>query len=593
MARETQQGWVGVSESEPQRGVGRGAEKCLLENQVEHGSFQHRAATRTVANPSPGKRSDLPDVNAASISAALDRLRGVLPAAGAEALIDRLRDGTASETDWAMSGEALLRLEPSLARNVLETAVQRIPESATLHYLLGNALRMSARPVEAEAALRQAIHLDPAHANASLSLAHLLREQGRMRALADVMTALWHHEARTLASDQRTLGFLCECERFVEADSLLAPILEAHPDDPSLRRRAGEIALVLGRFDEARAHLRAAIEGDPGQASAWLRLAHTHRFVDADDPDLQRLRSGLLRADLGIDVESSIGFALGKALDDLGEYADAARTLRQANARWRAAHPWDADAWARFVDAQITAAALKPVPPSAETVPVFIVGLPRSGTTLAASLLARDPGVCARGELNWIAALAGRLGAQPSADMLAAAGNFYLRHLRQDDAPPRLILDKNPLNFRHLSLIAAMLPQAKIIHCRRELRDTALSLWSQHFAHADMAWSYDFGDIAAFAGGHARLMRHWTQQLDLPIFELEYEALVGDTESSLARVRAFLGLDPDASSSQAVAAEVFATASVWQARQRVHTRSLERWRNYADCLPELGDPRFD
>ena len=83
------------------------------------------------------------------------------------------------------------------------------------------------------------------------------------------------------------------------------------------------------------------------------------------------------------------------------------------------------------------------------------------------------------------------------------------------------------------------------------------------------------------------------RELDLPIFELEYEALVGDTESSLARVRAFLGLDPDASSSQAVAAEVFATASVWQARQRVHTRSLERWRNYADCLPELGDPRFD
>ena len=113
-----------------------------------------------------------------------------------------------------------------------------------------------------------------------------------------------------------------------------------------------------------------------------------------------------------------------------------------------------------------------------------------------------------------------------------------------------------------------MLPQAKIIHCRRDPRDTALSLWSQHFAHDDMAWSYDFGDIAEFAGGYARLMQHWTQQLDLPIFELDYEALVADTEASLAQVRAFLGLEADASTPQADAAEVFATASVWQARQR-------------------------
>ncbi|SFN52522.1 tetratricopeptide repeat-containing sulfotransferase family protein [Dokdonella immobilis] len=532
-------------------------------------------------------------MNAASIAAALDRLRGVLPAAGAEALIDRLRDGTASETDWAMSGEALLRLEPPLARNFLEIAVQRIPESATLHYLLGNALRMSARPVEAEAALRQAIILDPAHANASLSLAHLLREQGRMRALAEIMTALWHHEPRTLESDRRTLAFLCECERFAEADTLLAPILEAHPGDAPLQRRAGEIALVLGRFDAARDHLRAAIDGNPGQASAWLRLAHTHRFVDADDPDLQRLRAGASRSDLGTDVETAIGFGLGKALDDLGEYGEAARILRQANARWHAAHPWDADAWKRFVDTQGAAARLQPVPASAETVPVFIVGLPRSGTTLAASLLARDPEVRARGELNWIAALAARIGAQPTVETLAAAGTFYLRHLRQDDEPARLFLDKNPLNFRHLGLIAAMLPQAKIIHCRRDLRDTALSLWSQHFAHEDMAWSYDFGDIAAFADGHARLMQRWKLQLDLPIFELDYEALVGDSEATLGQLRSFLGLDATATSSQPAAAEVFATASIWQARQGIHARSVERWRNYAGFLPELGDTRFD
>ena len=299
------------------------------------------------------------------------------------------------------------------------------------------------------------------------------------------------------------------------------------------------------------------------------------------------------RRDLGIDVESSIGFGLGKALDDLGEIAEASTILAQANARWHAAHPWNAAAWQQFVESQLGPGISAVATISAQTTPVFIVGLPRSGTTLAASLLARDAQVRARGELNWIAAIAQRLGAQPEAATLSTAGNFYLQQLRQDDAPASYYIDKNPLNSRHLGLIAAMLPQARIIHCRRDLRDTALSLWSQHFAHEDMAWSYDFGDIAAFAKGHARLMRHWKAQLDLPIFELDYEALVDDTEGTLGRVRQFLGLDATSSSAQDVSAQVFATASVWQARQKVHGRSVERWRRYAAQLPGLLDAQFD
>src|SRR5690606_13803615 len=281
--------------------------------------------------------------------------------------------------------------DPHAARALLEVAWQANPQHARLAYLFGNALRMTGRPVEAEAALRAAIALDPGFADASLSLAYLLREQGRMGAVAETMTALWHHEPRTLNSDRRTLSFLVENERYVEADALLAAILQAHPRDAVLQRQAGEIALVLGQFERAATHLRAAIEADPAQSSAWLRLAHTHRFVDADDPDLQRLREGAARSDLGGDVESAIGFALGKALDDLGLIEEAAHTLSGANRRWRAAHPWDARAWEQFVEAR-QREAIPPLTPSPDAaVPVFIVGLPRSGTTLTATLLARDP----------------------------------------------------------------------------------------------------------------------------------------------------------------------------------------------------------
>jgi hypothetical protein len=215
--------------------------------------------------------------------------------------------------------------------------------------------------------------------------------------------------------------------------------------------------------------------------------------------------------------------------------------------------------------------------------------LPRSGTTLITSLLSRDPRVRGRGELNWIAALARQLGAQPSETMLAVAGDFYLRQLRQDDEPARLIIDKNPLNFRHLGLIAAMLPQAKVIHCRRDLRDTALSLWSQHFAHEDMAWSYDLDDIADYAEGYLRLMQHAKSIASMPIFDLDYEALVVDTDATLARVRGWLGLPATSDTNQPVAAEVFATASVWQARQAIHSKSVQRWKAYRDHLPGL-DP---
>ena len=502
------------------------------------------------------------------------------------------RAGGTSEVEYFAECERLMREDPTAALPSIKAALNRFPQSSGFHYLLGNALRMGAQPDQAEASLRKAIALDPLHANASMSLAHLLREQGRMQALAEVVLALWRQQPRTLETDRRTLAFLCECERFVEADALTAAMLDAHPNDAFLLRRAGEIALILGRFEEAQRLLRATLAIDPDQASAWLRLAHTHRFSDTDDGDLQQLKAAAERTDFESDVRVSIGFALGKAFDDLGQFGDAARALSRANSVWHAEHPWDRLASQRFVDSQMRTAMPVSSNVSDPLIPVFVVGLPRSGTTLIETLLARDTQVRARGELNWIAALDRQLGSQASASMLTAAGNFYLRQLRQDDAIARFAVDKNPLNFRHLGLISAMLPHARIIHCRRDPRDNALSLWSQHFTHEELAWSYAFADIAEYMRGYTSLMAHWQRVLPRPMFELDYEALVGDTEATFARVREFLGLDTP-SMNFSVGGTAIATASVWQARQKIHGNSVGRWHSYADFLPELGDPAFD
>ena len=241
-------------------------------------------------------------MNSTPFEWALGRLERLLPDNNTMPLIERLRHAEAVESEWLMAAELLLRDDPAAAAALLEVAVQQRPAAARLHYLHGNALRVSGQPGAAEDALREAIALDPAHAPASVSLAHLLREQGRMKALAEVMLALWRNEPRSLERDRRLVSFLFECTRHAEADSVLPTLLAAHPQDPLLLRHAGECALMFGRFDEARRHLRAAISVDPEQPSTWLRLAHTHRFVDADDEDLRMLHSGATRADLADDT---------------------------------------------------------------------------------------------------------------------------------------------------------------------------------------------------------------------------------------------------------------------------------------------------
>jgi len=188
----------------------------------------------------------------------------------------------------------------------------------------------------------------------------------------------------------------------------------------------------------------------------------------------------------------------------------------------------------------------------------------------------------------WMPFLAQQLGqvARPSAKMLEDAAATYRTQVRQDDVPARFYIDKQPLNFLHVDVIAALFPHARIIHCERNERDTALSIWMQYFAGPENNFAYDFDDIAAVMQGCARLVASAERKRSADIRTIRYEALVADSASKMRELAAWLGLadfDPGAARSDAT----ISTSSLWQVRQPVYARSIGRWRAYAPYVPEL------
>lgn len=447
---------------------------------------------------------------------------------------------------------------------------------------------------EAEALLRELAAHAPAREDVATLLAETLRSQGRLGAAAGVVLVLAEATGFEAGVAQRAAAFARECDRHVLAARICDGALARGAKPPELLVLAGHVARESGDFETARRHYLDALEAgiDTARQNVLGALVNTMRYTDPVDADRTRCEKQFRDPTALPQKRASAGYALAKILNDLEDYAGASDVLREANGLVRALHPWDADGWRRFVVArQRERAAAAASAGSAAFEPVFIVGVPRSGTTLTAARLERATDARDRGELRALRFIAERLrsgGHLGNAAVVAEAAGVYRMLARQDDAPARVYLDQDPLNFRWLDIAAAMFPQAKVIHLRRDPRDTALSLWSQDFAHPDMAFTSDFTDIAAFMRGHDALMAHWKATLGIPVKELDYEALVADPEGAVSGLATFVGAarahPPDTGGKGNAPVT---SASVWQARQPVYSTSVGRWRRYAPYVPEL------
>ncbi|MEO7326392.1 MAG: sulfotransferase [Dokdonella sp.] len=497
-----------------------------------------------------------------------------------------------SAGEWLAQGRALvLRGDGAAALAWFSDALSEHPDSVDLALAEAGLLWQGGCAAEAESRLRTLLSLHPGLVAAAFLLAKILQEQGRMLAVETTLRSLFVHATADVGPLIQGIERLDGCGRKQAAADIVERAIEAGSDDPRLHAYAGMLDMQIGDFDLARTRYAFALEHD-ARALEWQSAygyATSKRYAQADDADFALMQGFIERPALGDAERASVLFALGKMCDDVGDHAQAATHLREANRIIATKVDWSRKNWRRLVSARLDA---KPLPANVDRpndfAPVFIVGLPRSGTTLVAEWLARHPSVCNRGELNWIAHLAGEIARAPKpADALMQAAATYRTQVRQDDTDAHWFIDKQPLNFLHIDLILAMFPHARIIQCRRHSRDTALSIWMQHFAGREQAFAYEFDHIAAVAQAEERLINVARKRHPDSLRAVHYEEFTGHPEQMTRALCEWIGLPAHDGSTVPDAPRVISTASAWQARQPVHARSIGRWRAYAAHLPEL------
>ena len=461
---------------------------------------------------------------------------------------------------------ALLAIDrPGEALGHARRAVQLAPDSAAACSTLGNALLDLSRFDEAADAYRSALSLKPEFVDALSNLAIALRLLGQTDESRSVA-------ARALQFDPRSVR-------------TLVVMADAHAD--------------LGEFAESEQWLRKAIAIDPDSAEAWAGLPHLRTMNDGDAWWLEGALRIAATDSLPRRPEVQLRYAMGKYFDDRSEYEQAFAQYRRANEISRQYRvPYDRAQSQQDTERLIASCSSGWLEQArsngvASDLPVVVVGMPRSGTSLVEQILASHPAVFGAGELPfWNAAANSRSGAESGdaigAEALGRLGSEYLAQLRARAADAERVVDKMPENFRHLGLIHAALPGARIIHVSRNAVDTCLSIYFKDF-RATLAYATDLDDLAHEYRLYRRLMQHWREVLpEDAILELPYEALVAEPERWSRRLLEFVGLPWDARCLDfAATRRSVVTASRWQVRQKISAGSVGRWHNYASHLAPL------
>jgi tetratricopeptide (TPR) repeat protein len=443
-------------------------------------------------------------------------------------------------------------------------SIEIAPDNSDAHANLGNLLRWTGRVSESEVALRLALKLNPRSPNARAGLGFTLLLLGRLR----------------------------------ESKARFAKVLKSSPRHADALFGLGQIARLDGQFDEARAKFERALESEPLMPGPWAALAGIRKMTKADVEWFAGAEKIIAAGVPPID-EVDLRFAMGKYCDDIEDYDRAFENYRLGNTLLKNMAPkYERAERKRFVDDMVRAHTLESCRviqkgASSSDVPVFVIGMMRSGTTLAEQIVASHPLARGVGELSFWSDAArehasavrdGTLGEEERTALAAA----YLQRLESDAGAVRRIVDKATVNSDHVGLIHSVFPRARFIYLQRDPIDTCLSCYFQRFS-LSLNFTMDLSDLAHYYREHRRLIAHWRSVLPPEVFlDVSYSELVIDQEGVTARMLKFLGLEWDArclnfhETKRSVV-----TASFWQVRQKMYNSSLGRWQHYKKFIRPL------
>ena len=492
--------------------------------------------------------------------------------------------------------KALQQLESFLGKH--PDAHQALVEIGNIHYRGGNS-------EQAEQYYRQAINTLPDYAIAhnALGLVHLSK---RMDAKArHCFEAAVRHDPKLLSAHcnlgllHRTSGDYTQAEACYNRVLTLDPEFEiAIAGKAAIYERQGDAVTALELLEPL-------IQSQTSDTHTLLAYASTCHKVGKEREAIELLENALYNPLITEDERMQIYFSIGKLLDRLKDYDKAFLSYELGNKLNRL--PFDRSAQLRFTETTISsfsASNMRKIRKSAtrDHGLVFIVGMPRSGTTLTEQILSSHPDVYGAGELSYIRDIAAgipeAMGSSQSfplniaditQEILDRYSSSHIKTVQSLAHGEKIIIDKMPSNFVFLGLIELLFPDARVLHCVRDPMDTCLSCYFQPFSHGQL-FSYDQSDLALYYQQYRRLMKHWKSTLSIPVMDIQYESLVQDTEGLSRKMLKFIGLDwhPACAEFHSSKRKVL-TASYDQVRKPVYSSSIGRWKSYQKHMSRLHE----
>jgi len=436
-------------------------------------------------------------------------------------------------------------------------------------------------------------------------LAQLCAEANRM----DEAHRLWRQaqaaDPGSLEAAMGLAGSHARMGRHEQAIDSYRGIVSRWPQVVQPRYLLGNLLKSQGRFDEAKELYQRIIAERPDYAQAHFTYSGIHRYRDRADPHIGTMLTLLHSGGQPVEKQILFAFALAKAFEDLEDYREAFKYFEFGNRLRRSTFHYSIDGDAELIDNIIRTfnredlATLK-VDGETSNRPIFIVGMVRSGTSLVEKILASHPAVHGAGELDYMFSLGHSLFLDPAisrhfrplgtypASAFKTLGQTYLARLDALVGKAARVTDKLPFNMMMIGLIRTALPNAKIIHCVRDARDTCLSIYRQNFASGNYRFAYDLESIGLFHNQYRRLMRHWHEVFPGAIYDVCYESLARNPEQEIRKLLAACDLEWDESCLRFHATPgVVNTASSYQVRQPMSTDSIGLWEKYREFVRPL------